>query len=123
MDFTVVTDVLSFFSSTNFHVFFSSALIVFITFPLSKKHLMDKLFWGDWIRNILFVHIPFIALLISPFLQTTCQATSRMGAVFSKKNLVAWCIVPFDNKKKGGRRAGSNARQIRDFKICLRLAG
>lgn len=39
--------------------------------------------------------------MIFCFDQAMCQPPSGKGEVFSKKNLVAWCIVPFDDKKRG----------------------
>ena len=54
-----------------------------------------------WIRNLSLLLIPFIMLVISPFIQINCQIISGKGNVFSRNNLVAWCIVPFDIKKRG----------------------
>ena len=45
--------------------------------------------------------INLLALMIFCFDQAMCQPPSGKGEVFSKKNLVAWCIVPFDDKKRG----------------------
>lgn len=45
--------------------------------------------------------INLIALMIFCFDQAVSQAPSGTGKVFAKKNLVAWCIVPFDDKKRG----------------------
>jgi len=44
--------------------------------------------------------VNILALMIFCFDQAICQAPSGTGKVFSKNNLVAWCIVPFDDKKR-----------------------
>ena len=55
-------------------------------------------------KSILMLHLFLIdlsALLVFTVNQTMCQVPQGTGEVFSKKNLAAWCIVPFDNKKRG----------------------
>ena len=55
-------------------------------------------------KSILMLHLFLIdlsALLVFTANQAMCQAPQGTGEVFSKKNLVAWCIVPFDSKKRG----------------------
>jgi hypothetical protein len=50
------------------------------------------------------IHLLFIdlsILVILPFSRAMSQPSPGAGEVFSKKNLVAWCIVPFDDKKRG----------------------
>ena len=47
--------------------------------------------------------LPFITLsaaMLFPFSHANSQPVSRNGDVFSRDNLVAWCIVPFDNKNR-----------------------
>ena len=44
------------------------------------------------------------------------QMLSRIpskDSIFSQDNLVAWCIVPFDAKKRGPEERGRNALQAR----------
>ncbi|MEP7109189.1 MAG: TIM barrel protein [Ferruginibacter sp.] len=44
----------------------------------------------------------FLAMLvISPFFLANSQSTSGKGIIFSRNNLSAWCIVPYDVKKRG----------------------
>ena len=62
---------------------------------------MKILFSAVWIRNLSLQLIPFITLFIFPCIQINCQVISGKGNVFSRNNLVAWCIVPFDIKKRG----------------------
>src|SRR5580765_6497736 len=41
-------------------------------------------------------------LILSPFdLRATAQQQERVEKLFAQDNLVAWCIVPFDTKKRG----------------------
>ena len=47
------------------------------------------------------------------------EAAKRL---FARDNLVAWCIVPFDSKKRGARRARGHARAARVQALRLRLA-
>jgi hypothetical protein len=68
---------------------------------LPKKKNMSKTNSG---YNIMLLHLLFINLLvlmIFPVNEAMCQVSSGKGKVFSRGNLVAWCIVPFDNKKRG----------------------
>ena len=48
-----------------------------------------------------FLFLPLFALVMCAFDQAAGQAPSGTGKVFSRNNLVAWCIVPFDSKKRG----------------------
>jgi hypothetical protein len=46
--------------------------------------------------------IILLAVLIThPVGEHTTPGEGKAGKVFSKSNLVAWCIVPYDNKKRG----------------------
>jgi sugar phosphate isomerase/epimerase len=56
---------------------------------------------GNKIMALHLLLISLSALMTFTFDHALCQASPGTGEVFSKKNLVAWCIVPFDNKKRG----------------------
>ena len=45
--------------------------------------------------------ITVLALMVTSLNGAVCQTPSETGNVFSRTNLVAWCIVPFDDKKRG----------------------
>ncbi len=47
------------------------------------------------------IMIVLFLLMIFPYSHSNCQLTAPPGNVFSRNNLVAWCIVPFDSKKRG----------------------
>ncbi|MEO6961839.1 MAG: hypothetical protein ABIY90_07730 [Puia sp.] len=47
--------------------------------------------------------LPFITLsagMLFPLSDVNSRPATRTGDVFSRNNLVAWCIVPFDNKNR-----------------------
>lgn len=44
--------------------------------------------------------ITLSAAMLFPFKHANSQPAARNGDVFSRNNLVAWCIVPFDNKNR-----------------------
>ena len=48
--------------------------------------------------KMLFINL--LALMMFSLNEATCRVSSVTGKVFSRGNLVAWCIVPFDNKKR-----------------------
>lgn len=50
-------------------------------------------------HHLLFISISALTILTPK--QAMSQSSPGTGEVFSKKNLVAWCIVPFDIKKRG----------------------
>ncbi len=50
-------------------------------------------------HHLLFISISALTILTPK--QAMSQSLPGTGEVFSKKNLVAWCIVPFDIKKRG----------------------
>src|SRR5437762_2627164 len=50
--------------------------------------------------NRFIVGIVFCSLAMSPR-QWISAAETDAPELFAKKNLVAWCIVPFDSKKRG----------------------
>jgi sugar phosphate isomerase/epimerase len=41
------------------------------------------------------------ALILAAYALLETSATAASGGLFSRSNLVAWCIVPFDAKKRG----------------------
>ncbi len=43
----------------------------------------------------------YFAFVLSQAPQTTFAAEPLSKGLFGRKNLVAWCIVPFDSKKRG----------------------
>src|SRR3954471_1849132 len=44
------------------------------------------------------LHLSFLLMLVFPF---GCLGAGKEYELFSRTNLVAWCIVPFDAKKRG----------------------
>jgi hypothetical protein len=50
-----------------------------------------------------------LSLILIPNVKTVPRDAGTKGSVFSRDNLVAWCIVPFDIKKRG---PGERARMI-----------
>jgi hypothetical protein len=48
-----------------------------------------------------FLSLTLLALMMCSIDQAMGQSPSGTGKMFSRNNLVAWCIVPFDSKKRG----------------------
>ena len=51
------------------------------------------------------------------------KANEPANQLFARDNLIAWCIVPFDSKKRGPGRARGDARTAGVQALRLRLAG
>lgn len=52
------------------------------------------------------------ALLALPVLKLGAQEPSEANALFQRDNLVAWCIVPFDSKRRGPEQRAEMLRRL-----------
>ena len=70
--------------------------------------------------------IPFVkalSLLLAVVLPIPLQAKTGVEKVFAKDNLVAWCIVPFDAKKRGPAERAEMAKRLGFTKIAYDWRG
>jgi hypothetical protein len=51
-------------------------------------------------RPIFYWLLPFCILMLGAAIEMMAQNASRKQDIFSEKNLVAWCIVPFDSQNR-----------------------
>jgi hypothetical protein len=72
------------------------------------------------------VGIPFVktlSLLLTILLPVPLLAKTGVEKVFAKDNLVAWCIVPFDAKKRGPAERADMAKRLGFTKIAYDWRG
>lgn len=70
--------------------------------------------------------IPFartLSLLLTVLLPVLLPAKAGVEKVFAKDNLVAWCIVPFDAKKRGPAERADMAKRLGFTKIAYDWRG
>lgn len=69
-------------------------------------------------RRSLILTLAWVAMFASPALAdsalTAEQRTARVDRLFSRDNLVAWCVVPFDAKRRGPE---PRARMLRELNL------
>src|SRR5688572_16748939 len=59
-----------------------------------------------------------VSVAICLTLQTSTKAAEAAPPLFARENLVAWCIVPFDGKRRGPAERAEMARRLGFTKVA-----